>query len=817
MPANNKSQPDHPARRVVSNTGLLVVLAAVLLGVVLRLYKLGEQSFWLDEGLGMFYARPELSALFALLVGGNHPPLYFLLVHFWYPLAGESEYALRYLSVFFGVLTLPLVYQVARRFTHTGWLVGLVAVAMAALSPMFVWYSQESRMYTLMTFLAVLSAYQLLRLTDRLETQGKTSWIEWLVYGVVCALAIYAHYYAALAVLFEGVYFGVWLLARMFRRGEPLGAALRPLLFWVPSQIVAVLLYSPWLAQTGKSYEANDTYWWGTIELSTVVEQTVKSFAVGDTLLGSWGTWGSLAWAGLAGLGLLWILLRPNRLIDRVRSLFLLLWLAVPILGIYGIVANRPKFAARYLMPSSLAFYVLAALGLVCLLVAVRRRPLTYLSRPVGLGLAGLALGPALFSLGNTYFVEDFARDDLRSVAAYIRQHEQAGDTVVVLGGHLAPAFQYYYRGPLALSPVPDKRLPTLTRPLGNEVIDDLNAITRGKQRLWLVLWQDQLVDPRGIVLEQLMRNCQRLEVGQLFHGLNLLLFSLDGCTPLKIATQMDHALAANFGDQMSLEGFSVDPPVVQSGQPLRVTLFWHGTKQMEEDYTVFIHLLNPRNHIYGQIDKHPINDYFPTSHWRSGESMEDAYTFQVLPGTPPGQYELEIGVYRTPSMERLPVLDEAAKPVADRVVLTQVQVTPAQSPPTDPVIPHPLDLALTDELTLKGYGIEPTTLPPGGYLHYTLLWQKAGTSSENRRLRLRLLNERGQTIAEQLDDPTDGVYPTGQWQPNQIVRHVGAIQVPAEARGTFQVELSVTDKDGHALGSAESGSFRLPEKVSIK
>lgn len=817
MPASRKGEYAHMSRRVTWNRSIILVLLVLLVGTGLRLFKLGEQSFWLDEGLGIYYGRPDLPALFAGLVGGNHPPLFFLLVHFWYPLAGESEYALRFLSLIFGVLTLPLIYLVARRFTGVGWIAGLVAVALAALSPMLVWYSQESRMYTLMTFLATLSAYQLLRLTERLENEGEASWAGWLAYGVVCALAIYAHYYAALAVLFEGAYVAVWLLARVLRRSAPLGTALRPLLFWVPSQLVALLVYSPWLTHTGEAYDANDTYWWGTIDLTTVAAQTLRSFAVGDTLPGDWSNWGSLAWIGLAGLGFLWILLRHGRMMDRVRSLFLLLWLVIPILGIYGIVANRPKFAARYLMPASPALYVLAALGLVCLLVAVRRPPLSALSRLAGVGLAALVLGPGMLSLGNAYFVQDFARDDLRSVAAYIRDHEATGDTVVVLGGHLAPAFQYYYRGPLTLNPLPNKRLPTLTRPLGNEVVDDLNTIARGQRRLWLVLWQDGLVDPRGIVMQQLTRNCQRLDVGQLFHGVNLLLFSLDGCAPFKAAAEPSQLLSANFGGQMILEGFSVAPPVVQSGQSLRVTLFWHGTKKMEEDYTAFIHLLNPANHIFGQIDKHPINDYFPTSHWQSGESMEDEYTFPVLPGTPPGQYEIEIGVYRTPSMERLSVLDEDGKPVADRVVLTTVQVTAAPAVPTDLMIPRPIDRSFTDGFVLKGYGVESTALPPGGYLRYTLLWQKTGTLQENRKLRLRLLDERGQSVAEQVDDPTDGVYPTSQWQVGQIVRHVGAIQIPAGARGSLQLEVSLADKDGRPLGAPDVASLRLPEKVSVK
>src|SRR3989304_2569790 len=145
----------------------------------------------------------------------------------------------------------------------------------------------------------------------------------------------------------------------------------------------------------------------------------------------------------------------------------------------------------------------------------------------------------------------------------------------------------------------------------------------------------------------------------------------------------------------------------------------------MEEEFTAFVHLLNPANHIYGQIDKHPINDYFPTSHWRPDENMKDEYVFAVRPGTPAGRYEVEIGVYRTPSFERLPVLDEAGKPVADRVGLGPGGVAPAREPPGDLMIPQRLDQGLAGELKLLGYDLDPPSLPPGGYLRYQLLWQK--------------------------------------------------------------------------------------------
>ncbi|MDH4136466.1 MAG: hypothetical protein OEW09_07110, partial [Anaerolineae bacterium] len=89
---------------------LASIAAILLLAFALRLYRLGYQSIWYDEGVSIHLAQKSLAALTAHTAGDIHPPLYYYLLHFWLKAAGSSEFAVAFLSLTFGLLLVPLVY-----------------------------------------------------------------------------------------------------------------------------------------------------------------------------------------------------------------------------------------------------------------------------------------------------------------------------------------------------------------------------------------------------------------------------------------------------------------------------------------------------------------------------------------------------------------------------------------------------------------------------------------------------------------------------------------------------------------------------------
>ncbi|MBL7184210.1 MAG: glycosyltransferase family 39 protein [Anaerolineae bacterium] len=141
----------------------IILILLLLTAFSLRLYRLDHQEIWGDEAHSAYVASlPLLSAVSPRTE--TNPPLYHLLLYFWVRLAGSSVFALRFLSLVLGVLTVPLVYRLAR--LAFGELVGLLAALLCAISPFQVYYSQEARMYALATFATALSMFLLARIVS---------------------------------------------------------------------------------------------------------------------------------------------------------------------------------------------------------------------------------------------------------------------------------------------------------------------------------------------------------------------------------------------------------------------------------------------------------------------------------------------------------------------------------------------------------------------------------------------------------------------------------------------------------------------------
>jgi len=95
----------------------------------------------------------------------------------------------------------------------------------------------------------------------------------------------------------------------------------------------------------------------------------------------------------------------------------------------------------------------------------------------------------------------------------------------------------------------------------------------------------------------------------------------------------------------------------------------------MGTSYTVFTHLIDEDNRIWGQQDNLPEEGGHPTTRWVKGEVVADRYNISINPDVPPGEYAIEIGLYNAKTGVRLPILDEKGESVDDRVLLRKVWV----------------------------------------------------------------------------------------------------------------------------------------------
>jgi Predicted membrane protein len=207
--------------------GDLAAFVAVVVVFVIRIVAARDRYLSPDEALHVEAASaPSMINAYENSQFLAHPPLFFLLLHFWLR-AGRSEFFLRLLPAVFGVGFLWFAHRWAGRlFGRTA---GLTTLFLVALSPAFLPLSAEVRGYSLLLFL---SAAALAEFENALEARSPARMVG---FSLLLYLAILAHY----AALFITMSLFVYALVR-FWRGRP---PRRVLWIWAVFQAGAAALY----------------------------------------------------------------------------------------------------------------------------------------------------------------------------------------------------------------------------------------------------------------------------------------------------------------------------------------------------------------------------------------------------------------------------------------------------------------------------------------------------------------------------------------------------------------------------------------------
>lgn len=141
-------------------------------------------------------------------------------------------------------------------------------------------------------------------------------------------------------------------------------------------------------------------------------------------------------------------------------------------------------------------------------------------------------------------------------------------------------------------------------------------------------------------------------------------------------ALSLPNPINVDWADGVSLVGYEFSKRRLTPGEELTVTLYWLARQPVSQDYTTFVHILDQGFAMHGGHDGAPP---VPTSTWfnHANEIIVDAHTFIINPDAPPGEVQLEIGLYPWPSFERLRLLDAVGAEGADRLLLGPLRVTP--------------------------------------------------------------------------------------------------------------------------------------------
>ncbi|MBM3127895.1 MAG: hypothetical protein FJ009_04575 [Chloroflexi bacterium] len=634
--------------------GLLILLA-----LALRLYRLDAQDIWGDEAFSIFLSQQPLNVVIAG-ASDTHPPLYPLLLFVWLQLVGASAFATRALSALIGTLAIPLILVFARRLrapTRVVWFAALFT----AISPLLIYYSQETRMYELVAVLSLASSYFSLRFTiyeqgrRGARAQGRT--ISPLLpcssaplhYFVTTALALYTHYSAFFIVAAQNLF----ALTRLRDRAA--------LLRWFTLQSALAFAYIPWIVvQTaflrGKASARFDEWGWHGVEM--IFGKTFLAFAVGLTVDAPLAQIATGVFLIVAALGAIAILRAP-----RPPPLFAVLYMGIPVIIAFLVNPIMPFFFERYVLVALPGFIVLIAYGLDDLLRRNRR---------FALGIIGVLLLFNAFALAEHFYNDAYAKGKYGKMMAHIAAHAQPGDALVLNNPLQKPL--YYYYAPRAL--------PTYFLPDGGVSLEDpmmraqLIAIARQHSRVWLVMFGNPAeYDPTGYLERWLGANAFKT-FARGFVDAALTLYVMPGAPP---AIQRDLHIA--LGETIWLTGYSLDRAQIAPEQTLLLTLRWQTTAPLEKNYTVFAHLVGKPHPVtlsplWAQMDSQPVGGSRPTAGWRVGELIEDRYGLLIPANVPPGEYSIQVGMYDPATLARLSVVDAEGKRVEEnRVILGSVRV----------------------------------------------------------------------------------------------------------------------------------------------
>ena len=792
--------------KLIRNLPIAIIL---LVAALLRFHQLTRQSLWSDEGNSVALARRGFVEIARRTAFDIHPPLYYWLLKLWTAVFGESELALRSLSVILGIGLVYLIWQLGRRLF--GPRAALIAAFLAALSPLQIYYAQEARMYMLLAFLSALTVLLAILVLDN-SGPGSMSLIS-LSYIVTVTAGLYTHYAYPVILIVVNLVALIWLWndrggragrgspalkERSSGAGGPSQSSGRrsSLAGWLALQLIPLLLYLPWLPiavrqiTTWPSERQADT-------LSGPIEQSVITLLAGL----SW-PYGSLAVEVLALtiMASLWFGLRGAGFRFRERGWFALLllwlWLLLPLM--LTLLIFSPAFL-KFLLAASPPLTLLLAFVTWQLAALFERKWLGYLAG--GAAMAALLTVSGL-SLFHYYTNPDFARDNYRGIAQFIQAVAGPEDAIILNAEGQQDVFSYYYdRGDLTTE-APVHPLPK-RRPLDEvETLNELQDIVDNANNIYVVYWAARQADPDGLIEGWLDSHLFKA-TDQWYGNVRLVSYASPQDSSGPATIPLDYRL----GNDIRLQGYAIAAPRAEAGDILQVALHWQTTTPLGQDYTVFLQLLDQNNHLVGQRDARPIT---ATSSWPAGPTVIDTHGIFIEPGTPPGPHRLIVGLYDTHTGQRLVVTsgeELAEAEPGNSIDLGSVEVVASARPlPAEAFdIQVPVNVQLEDLILLGydmyklGYRSSPEeALQPGDPIQLVIYWVRPqpGPAQESQ-LSIRVVTSGGQDTALATLRPLAGIdYPVGAWQAGEIVRAQYTFFLSGLEPGSYRLALSVVDSE---------------------
>jgi 4-amino-4-deoxy-L-arabinose transferase-like glycosyltransferase len=351
------------------------------------------------------------------------------------------------------------------------------------------------------------------------------------------------------------------------------------------------------------------------------------------------------------------------------------------------------------------------------------------------------------------------------------------------------------------------------------DMFGELTEASRGLEQVVLVdveNGQEWQADPKEVfpfLLEKFGTLQRRIHNSD--QNYTLRYYQLDSSELAFQAAEQWQPVDANFGEHLNLAAAAfgdasgsqpAEAAQVPSGETLWVTLQWQARGKIRTNYQVSLRLTTATGYVVAQVDRLLLDvQHRPTSQWEQGERVTDYYLLPLETGTVPGEYALEVRVYRPESGSIVPP-DTPSSITPGATTIAQVPVLPSITSPT--ITPaNPERTKWSPGLYLEGTNSLPESIQPGGHFSLALVWSSESELAGDQRVNLALVKS-GVLVAPLVTKALVGgdQYRTSQWRAGEVIQQWLTLQVPTEITpGSYDLRLEATSSNtGTVLGSIQ-------------
>ena len=722
----------------------VAVLLLVLGMSALAWRNVHRPSIWFDEGWSWWVARMSIEEGLRQVARDRHPPLRPLLDHLWIRMAGETELALRWPSGAFALLTLALTWRMYRLVWRES-PGGSAAAGLLLLSPLWIEQARQARMYTQAAFLALSSWWAMER-----WLRHPSAWRSWVLWASVSQAFLFTHYYAVFFLAIE-----VLILLWACERGERWRIFLA-IGFWG-------ILMGAWMAFGGVSTglflpQETDLAEHPLQGLQTLL-QALRS------LLDAYLPISSPTGAALTLA--LWIIgARPvgNPAAQRWAALAFGST-AIAVIAMAGIRSNLLNFAPRHVLYGLPLAAMGVGRGLQLLTKWGGARCPSWMRTAVGNGWV-----PVLIIFSVCWIKE---RDRLwsasgegigpeREAVRLVSAHGHREDILFTLRGHYGIRY-YWTRQRPSLALVDGPQNPVLDEETVAAWLQFPDLPCEGDRNLWIIAWQEDIVDPLSLFPRWLLWNgFEEERIG--LEGLRLYRYHVP-CRmqppPLPVLE-----LSIDFAPGIRLQSVQIWPPH-RPDRILRITTVWQRTAPIREPVKIFHHLYDESGRLMAQEDALLARGFYPAARWPAHVPITFFVGIPMPAGPISGLHHISIGLYNPETMVRYPLVGGADATTALGVATLDPQAVNGQWE----AIPVPDGAIWRDGIALSNVWLDPgRQARRGTSLHVLTEWIRRGRHAQERAAPVvtfvHLWDAEGRLIAQDDHPLLRGRDPSSQWEP---------------------------------------------------